>query len=100
MAEFAIQRGPTPLYTWDVDKGSGDAATGTVQRGGLLVVGEAQPYAFVVTPVSDEEYRILIGDVPIAELVGDSGHPAGLKMLGQRVWPEYPYFESARGETV
>lgn len=99
MATFTIQHGPTPLFTWDVETGTGSFSDRAAQRDGVLVLGEAQPCAFVAHPAGDEEYRISIGDIPMAEMVGDAGHTAGISILGQRVWPEHAYFESARGET-
>lgn len=99
MATFAIQRGPTPLFTWNVETGDGSFSDLARQCDGLLVLGEVEPCAFVADPAGDEEYRISIGDIPVGDIVGDAGPPAGIAMQGQRIWPEYAYFESARGET-
>lgn len=100
MATFAIQRGPTPLFTWDVETGTGRFSDRAVQRGGLLMLGELESRTFVLDPAGEDEYRISIGDIPVSEVVGDAGHAGGFSIQGQRIWPEYAYFESARGETL
>jgi hypothetical protein len=66
----------------------------------MLVLGEQENCAFVLNPVEQGcEYRISIGDIPIKDIVPNESDADGIAMLGQLIWREWPYFESARGKT-
>lgn len=100
MPTFSIHHGATALCTWDLESRTATLARGAHEQDGLLVVGELERCGFSLQPAeSDLEYRISIGDVPLADLVADPRMVGGMAMLGHQVWGEDVYFESGRGRT-
>ena len=100
VCQFAVQHGPTPLCTWDLPTGIATFTAHAMRQDGRLVMRELDKCGFVLRPSEDgQEYRILIGDIPVADLMPDPAHAGGAAMLGQLVWPDISYFESGRGDT-
>lgn len=100
MSTFAIQRGPAALCTWDIPSGGASFHARAIQQDGILVVEETDRLTLVLTaPTEGHEYRLFIGDVPLADMV-PTPEDAGGVALGERIfWRELAYFESARGHT-
>ena len=68
MSSFAIQRGAGALCMWDVDTGHAVFHERANQQSGMLVVEESNKLALVFHgPTEDNEYRVTIGDVPLAD---------------------------------
>jgi hypothetical protein len=100
MAEFAIQRGPTVLCSWDIPSGNFTFHEKAMQKQNRLVLGELERLSFsLVAPQVDSEFRIYIGDMPLSDLLPVGVEPGGMVIAGRRHWPESAYFESGRGET-
>src|SRR4051794_36729192 len=100
MSTFSIHRGPVPVSTWDLDSGARTFVQPDRTREGVLVVEELERCGFSVEPADPEsEYRIVIGDIPLADLVRDARLAGGLAMGGRQIWMDDVYFESGRGRT-
>lgn len=101
MSTFAIQRGPTPICTWDTESGRSETHQDVPRCGDSIALSETERVGFVLSP--DEpgfDYRILIGDMSIEDLLDSPELAGGKSMAGKRFWPDEPYFESGRGKTA
>ncbi len=100
MATFTIQRGAVPLGTWHLRSGLFTPHSQVDQREGVLILAEESRVCFVLAPATaDTEYRISIGDVPVADITPHLGDPSGSVLDGKVFWREGHYFDSARGHT-
>lgn len=101
MAAFAIQHGATPLFTWQLDGGRFVAHPQAIELEGLPVLPEHARVGFVLDPADDgRDYRVRIGDVPLADIAPSPEAAAGMLLGGRRFWPDLAYFDSARGKTL
>lgn len=100
MTTFAIQRGASPLCTWDIPSGHAVFHARAIQQDSLLVVAETDRLTLVLSsPTEGHEYRLSVGDVPLADIVPTPEDAAGVALGDRIIWRELPYFESARGHT-
>ncbi|HEY3967183.1 MAG TPA: nuclease domain-containing protein [Planctomycetaceae bacterium] len=100
MTTFAIQYGPTPVCTWDIDTGHVTFHERAARRENVLIVEELDKFAFVLSPAPVNcEHRIFIGDVPLHDLIPSQVDSAGVALGGHLFWRDLAYFESARGPT-
>ena len=100
MPTFSLQHGATVLCVWDIDTGQPTFHERASHSEGILIVKETDRFSFVLSPKrEDQEYRIFIGDLSLADLVPNVDDAAGVALAGSLFWRDFPYCESARGET-
>ncbi len=101
MSRFIIQHGAIPLAAWDLKSAHPEFFRLAIHRDGKLIVGELDRFDLVIAPVEDAlEYRVFIGDAPIAELVPNPSDVGGVIFDGKLFWRAHSYFESARSDTI
>ncbi|MFZ2875517.1 MAG: DUF2357 domain-containing protein [Phycisphaerales bacterium] len=101
MTTFAVQRGAHVVCSWEFDSGRATVSDRYPTKDGVVIVGESDRLGFVLRPAEDGvAYRIMIGDVPLIDLLPSQDDAEGASMGGNVFWRESAYFESARGLTA
>jgi len=101
MSLFRIQHGPTPLYTWNLEDATVSAHETVVLREGIMVIEENHRVGFSFSDHDpDLEYRLSIGDIPVADLMSFDGDPGGAVFGNMLLWQDDHYFDSGRGRTT
>ena len=100
MATFSILRRAVALCVWDIRTEIPRLHERAPQADGVLVIDETDKISLVLEPrKEDTEYRIVIGDVALSDLVETESESRGFRVGHQLIWSEQAYFESARGLT-
>jgi len=100
MPTFAIFRSSSVLCSWDTESAISSPGSRALVRENVLILEEAEKLSFVLdAPVDGLEYRISIGDMPLDEILPNPQGAGGMVIGGRTFWPEFKYFESARGQT-
>jgi hypothetical protein len=99
MPEFVIQKGAAALCSWNTETGVASFHPRAERNGDLLIIEETLALGFTLSPAeTGREYRITLGDVPLADVLGEE-NAAGLRFGTSLLWQDAPYYESARGHT-
>jgi hypothetical protein len=89
------------VCAWDFETGEAEISERFRSVQGRLVVGELDHFGFVVAGGDeDTRYRILVGDVTLAEILSDEEEASGRIYDNKVIWREAAYFESGRGATT
>lgn len=100
VSTFSILRLSTPLCSLELETGTTEFHKHALHRDGQLVLSEQEKVGFAFFPCPEEtEHLIVIGDVPLGDMVSNPGDANGRLFGDHLIWSAHTYFESARGCT-